>query len=154
VFDQRVAKSEASEAGLQAAQAQQEQAQFAVKTAESDVDRIEAILVDLVLVAPRSGRVQYLIARDARLRGALTMHSRVVRPFASAKYRALRGLVLSHRKHGAGERAVGLSQLIENREVIGIDDRYQVAWGISLRSVGMVIPAARDQAACSRLAVA
>jgi Adenylate and Guanylate cyclase catalytic domain len=38
---------------------------------------------------------------------------------------SLRGLVLSHREHGAGERAVGLSQLIQYREVIGIDDRYQ-----------------------------
>jgi HlyD family secretion protein len=72
VFDQRVAKSEASEAGLQAAQAQQEQAQFAIKTAESDVDRIEAILVDLVLVAPRSGRVQYLIAHAGEVVGAGT----------------------------------------------------------------------------------
>jgi hypothetical protein len=57
---------------------------------------------------------------------------------------SLRGLVLSHRKHGAGERAVGLSQLIQDREVIGVDDRYQVACGVSLRPVGMVIPAARD----------
>src|SRR5262249_999866 len=70
VFDQRVAKNEAAEAGLQAAQAQQEQAQFAIKTAEADVDRIEAILVDLVLVAPRSGRVQYLIARAGEVVGA------------------------------------------------------------------------------------
>jgi len=37
---------------------------------------------------------------------------------------SLRGLVLSHRKHGAGERAVGLSQLIQNREVIGVGDGY------------------------------
>ena len=38
----------------------------------------------------------------------------------------LRGLVLRHRNHGAGERAVGLSQLLQNREVIGVGDRYQV----------------------------
>ena len=41
---------------------------------------------------------------------------------------ALRGLVFRHRNNGAGERAIGLSQLIENREVIGVGDRYQVAW--------------------------
>ena len=41
----------------------------------------------------------------------------------------LRGLVLRHRNHRAGERAVGLSQLIQNRKVIGVDDRYQVAFG-------------------------
>ncbi len=34
----------------------------------------------------------------------------------------LRGLVLRHRNHGAGERAVGLSQLIQNREVIGVGE--------------------------------
>ena len=56
----------------------------------------------------------------------------------------LRGLVLRHCNHGAGERAVGLSQLIQNCEVIGVGDRYQVAWDMPLRSVGMVIAAARD----------
>jgi hypothetical protein len=56
----------------------------------------------------------------------------------------LRGLVLRHRNHGAGERAVGLSQLIQNREVIGVGDWYQVAWDMPLRPVGMVIAAARD----------
>jgi hypothetical protein len=29
-----------------------------------------------------------------------------------------------HRKHGASERGVGLSQLIQNREVIGVGDWY------------------------------
>src|SRR5512132_3391566 len=73
------------------------------------------------------------------------MRGTVVRPFAPRMpSRSLRGLVLSHRKHGAGEGAVGLSQLIQNREVIGVGDRYQIAWGMSLRPVGMVIPAARD----------
>ena len=38
----------------------------------------------------------------------------------------LRGLVFRHRNNGAGERTVGLSQLIQNRKVIGIRDRYQV----------------------------
>src|SRR5215831_16664765 len=40
----------------------------------------------------------------------------------------LHGLVFRHCNHGAGKRAVGLSQLIQNREVIGVGDRYQVAW--------------------------
>src|SRR6476646_12251691 len=56
----------------------------------------------------------------------------------------LRGLVFCHCNHGAGERAVGLSQRIQNREVICVGDRYQVAWNVPLRSVGMVIAAARD----------
>src|SRR5262244_3491772 len=55
----------------------------------------------------------------------------------------LRGLIFRHRNNGAGERTVGLSQLIQNREVIGVGDRYQVAWDMPLRPVGMVIAAAR-----------
>jgi hypothetical protein len=45
-------------------------------------------------------------------------------PFIAAP-NPLHGLVFRH--HGAGKRAVGLSQLIQNREVIGVGDRYQVA---------------------------
>src|SRR5262249_18327876 len=56
----------------------------------------------------------------------------------------LRGLVLRHRNHGAGELSVGLSQLIQNREVIGVGDRYQVARDMPLRPIDMVIAAARD----------
>jgi HlyD family secretion protein len=59
VFDQRVAKADASDANLRAAEAQRDEAQFAIETARAEVDHIEAILVDLTLVAPRSGRVQY-----------------------------------------------------------------------------------------------
>jgi HlyD family secretion protein len=59
VFDQRVAKAEATDAALRAAEAQREAARFAIETAEAEVEQIEAILVDLTLVAPRSGRVQY-----------------------------------------------------------------------------------------------
>ena len=35
----------------------------AIKAAEADVERLQSILVDLVLVSPRSGRVQYRLAR-------------------------------------------------------------------------------------------
>ena len=70
VYDQRVAKAETAKAALTAAEAQRDQAQFAVKSAEAEVDRIEAILVDLVLVAPRSGRVQYRLARSGEVVGA------------------------------------------------------------------------------------
>jgi len=72
VFDQRVAKADAAEAGLRAAEAQRDAAQSAIKTAESEVDRIDAILVDLTLVAPRSGRVQYLIHRAGEVINAGT----------------------------------------------------------------------------------
>src|SRR5262245_45858012 len=62
----------------------------------------------------------------------------------SFRMQLLRGLVFRHGDYGAGERAVGLSQFIENREVIGVGDRYQVAWDMSLRPIGMVIAAARN----------
>ena len=34
-----------------------------IKASEADVERLQSILVDLVLVSPRSGRVQYRLAR-------------------------------------------------------------------------------------------
>src|SRR5215472_225094 len=48
-------------------------------------------------------------------------------PFIAAP-NPLRGLVFRHCNHGAGKRAIRLSQLIQNREVIGVGDRYQIAW--------------------------
>lgn len=72
VFDQRRNKLESAEAALRAANAQEEQAEFAIKSADAEVDRLEAILVDLVLVAPRSGRVQYRLARAGEVVSAGT----------------------------------------------------------------------------------
>ena len=63
VVDQRRNKLEAAEAGYVAANAQRDQAEAAIKAAEADVERLQAILVDLVLVSPRTGRVQYRLAR-------------------------------------------------------------------------------------------
>ncbi|KQQ27222.1 hemolysin secretion protein D [Methylobacterium sp. Leaf123] len=72
IFDQRKAKAEAGKAALDAAKAQEEQAKFAVQSAEADVQRLEAVLVDLVLRAPRDGRVQYRLAREGEVVGAGT----------------------------------------------------------------------------------
>lgn len=72
IFDQRKAKAEAAKAGLDAAKAQQEQAAFAVESAQADVQRLQAMLVDLVLRAPRDGRVQYRLAREGEVVGAGT----------------------------------------------------------------------------------
>ena len=63
VVDQRRNKFEAAEAGYVAANAQRDEADSAIKAAEADVERLQAILTDLVLVSPRSGRVQYRLAR-------------------------------------------------------------------------------------------
>ena len=43
--------------------AQRDPAEASIKAAEADVERLQSILVDLVLVSPRSGRVQYRLAR-------------------------------------------------------------------------------------------
>ena len=72
VFDQRMNKAQATDALLHAAQAARDQAQFAITTAQAEVDRIEAILVDLKLVAPRSGRVQYKISQAGEVVNAGT----------------------------------------------------------------------------------
>lgn len=72
VDDQRAAKADAADAALRAAQAQRDQAQFAIHASEADAEQIKAILVDLVLLAPRSGRVQYQLARTGEVVAAGT----------------------------------------------------------------------------------
>jgi HlyD family secretion protein len=66
-FDQRRRNYEAAQAGVQGATAQRDQAAAAIKSAEADVERIESILHDLVLVSPRTGRVQYQLARTGEV---------------------------------------------------------------------------------------
>jgi len=72
VDDQRSAKADAADAALRAAQAQRDQAQFAIHASEADAEQVKAILVDLVLLAPRSGRVQYQLARTGEVVAAGT----------------------------------------------------------------------------------
>jgi HlyD family secretion protein len=66
-FDQRQRNFESSQAAVVGAQAQRDQANAAIKSAQAEVERIEAILHDLVLVSPRTGRVQYLLARNGEV---------------------------------------------------------------------------------------
>jgi HlyD family secretion protein len=63
LLDQRRNRLDSAEATYVAANAQRDQADSQVKAAVADVERLESILVDLVLVSPRSGRVQYRLAR-------------------------------------------------------------------------------------------
>lgn len=72
VFDQRVNKAQSTDALVHAAEAARDQARFAITTSAAEVDRIEAILVDLKLVAPRSGRVQYKISQAGEVVNAGT----------------------------------------------------------------------------------
>jgi HlyD family secretion protein len=62
-LDQRRNRFEAADAAVTAANAQRDQAESSIRAAVADVERLQSILVDLVLVSPRSGRVQYRLAR-------------------------------------------------------------------------------------------
>ena len=75
MLDSRRNKFETAEAAYVAANAQRDQAEAAIKAAEADVERLQSILVDLVLVSPRSGRVQFRLARTGELVAA---HQRIL----------------------------------------------------------------------------
>jgi HlyD family secretion protein len=63
LLDQRRNKFDSAEATYVAANAQRDQADSQIQASQADVERLQSILVDLVLVSPRSGRVQYRLAR-------------------------------------------------------------------------------------------
>jgi HlyD family secretion protein len=67
LLDQRRNRFDSAEAAHVAANAQRDQAESQIKSAVADVERFESILVDLVLVSPRSGRVQYRLARTGEV---------------------------------------------------------------------------------------
>jgi len=71
-LDQRRATYAAAAAALKATSAQRDQANAAAKQAAADVDRLKVILRDLVLHAPRSGRVQYKLMRTGEVVAAGT----------------------------------------------------------------------------------
>jgi HlyD family secretion protein len=66
-FDQRRRNYESAEASVQGAVAQGDQADAAIKSAQAEVERIGSILHDLILVSPRTGRVQYQLARNGEV---------------------------------------------------------------------------------------
>ena len=63
ILDQRRNRFDSAEAGYVAANAQHDQADSQIQSAVADVERLQSILVDLTLVSPRSGRVQYRLVR-------------------------------------------------------------------------------------------
>ncbi|MET0528529.1 MAG: HlyD family efflux transporter periplasmic adaptor subunit [Microvirga sp.] len=63
VLDQRRNRFDQADAAYVAANADRDQAEAQIKAAAADVERLQAILADLVLVSPRTGRVQYRLAR-------------------------------------------------------------------------------------------
>lgn len=71
-LDQRRSTHTAAMASLRAAVAQREQANFAMHTAEAEVERLKSVLADLVLHAPRAGRVLYKLRRAGEVVSAGT----------------------------------------------------------------------------------
>jgi HlyD family secretion protein len=67
VLDQRRRNFEAAEASARVATSQRDQALAAVKTAAAEYQKVEAVLKDLVLASPRTGRVQYQFARTGEV---------------------------------------------------------------------------------------
>jgi HlyD family secretion protein len=63
VFDKRRNAFQSAEAALKSAKAQRDQAEAAIKVNQADVERLQAVLTDLVLISPRTGRVLYRLAR-------------------------------------------------------------------------------------------
>jgi HlyD family secretion protein len=66
-FDQRQRNFEASQASLDGANAQRDQADAAIRSAEAEVERIQAVLKDMTLVSPRTGRIQFQLARNGEV---------------------------------------------------------------------------------------
>lgn len=66
-FDQRRRNYESSDAEVKAMTAQRDQALSAIGKAQAEVERIQSILQDLVLVSPRTGRVQYLLLHSGEM---------------------------------------------------------------------------------------
>src|SRR5262249_30360749 len=58
---------EGAAGNVQGGIAQREQADHAIKSAQAEVERIDSILHDLILVSPRTGRVQYQLARNGEV---------------------------------------------------------------------------------------
>lgn len=75
VLDQRKAQLASAAAALEAARANEQQAVAAIDTAKAAVDRLQTLIDDTVLVAPRAGRVQYRLAEPGEV---LAAGSRVV----------------------------------------------------------------------------
>jgi HlyD family secretion protein len=66
-FDQRRRNYEGAEANVQGAIAQRDEADAAIKNAQAEVQRLEEILNDLILMSPRTGRVQHQYARNGEV---------------------------------------------------------------------------------------
>ncbi|WP_114948080.1 HlyD family secretion protein [Microvirga calopogonii] len=70
LLDQRRNRTDQADAAYVAANADRDAAESEIKAATGEVERLQSILADLVLLSPRSGRVQYRLARAGEVIGA------------------------------------------------------------------------------------
>lgn len=70
VLDQRRAQLASAAAALEAAKANEQQAVAAIDTAKAAVNRLQTLLDDTILIAPRAGRVQYRLAEPGEVLAA------------------------------------------------------------------------------------
>jgi HlyD family secretion protein len=66
-FDQRQRNFESAEASVTGATAQRDSADAAIRTSEAEVERFQAVLKDMTLVSPRTGRIQFQLARNGEV---------------------------------------------------------------------------------------
>nr|WP_245413594.1 HlyD family efflux transporter periplasmic adaptor subunit [Mangrovicella endophytica] len=66
-LDERRGSLRTAEAAQRAAAAERAQAQSSIAAAEAEVSRLNAVLDDMVITAPRRGRVQYELARTGEV---------------------------------------------------------------------------------------
>ncbi len=66
-FEQRRRNYESADAAVKATTAERDQALAGIRKAQAEVERIQSILQDMVLVSPRTGRVQYLMLRSGEM---------------------------------------------------------------------------------------
>ena len=132
-FDQRRRNYEGAQASVQGATAQRDQADAAIKSAQAEVERIESILHDLVLVSPRTGRVQYQLARNGEVVAAggkvltiLDLHDvymTIFLPAASAGKLGDRRRGPHHFGSGSSIRHSGLGEFCRGRRAVHAEDR-------------------------------
>lgn len=68
--DQRRSQLDVAEAAIRSAEASLTQADAAVAATEAKVAEVKSVLSDTILTAPRSGRIEYLLARSGEVLGA------------------------------------------------------------------------------------
>jgi HlyD family secretion protein len=69
-LDQRRAATDAAEAAVAAGTSSVGEARAALEAAQADVVRLKAVLADMVLTAPRRGRIQYKLMQAGEVAGA------------------------------------------------------------------------------------